>query len=151
MATTDLNRFAMTRAVWRGDRIMHVRAFAFAGPARLRRLGVRTAIGYSKCGSGPTPDWVTALRLLTWDGAKWRVVREESGLGPAEKDQVRWLDLDGLETTALQIEATECGVDGGWTGWNLVSDAFTLEGEAPEKSFASDTRLELVELSLIHI
>lgn len=110
------------------------RAFAFPGAARLQRLGIKpNQRGYFKCGSQPVVDWVTALRVLAWDGARWRVVCEKRDLKQSE--ELIWLDLGRLETTALQVEATECAVDGGWTGWDLVSDTFALEGETPEATW----------------
>ena len=135
--TTDLNQFGVTRAIWRGERILHVRAFPFAGLAQLRRLGVKP-VG---------TDWVTAFRVLAWDGTRWRVAREERELSRPKTNAPRWYDLGGLETTALQIEPTECASNGGWTYWMMASEAFVVEGAAPPApaALARDTRLELIE------
>src|SRR5471030_2675205 len=117
--TINLNGFGATRAVWRAERIMHVRAFAFPGTARLRRVGLKpvpnTLLNH---GGMTTPDWVswvTAFRILAWDGAKWRVVCEKRGLPRPKSKLPVWFDLAGLETTGLQAEVIECAAEGGWT------------------------------------
>jgi hypothetical protein len=109
-------------------RIIHARALQLHAPARLRRLGLQRAIGYHKCGSRQDLDWVTAFRLLVWDGQGWSVLRSERDV-QAPGDSVTWFDLSEMETPALLIEARRCGIDNWWTSWNLASGAFVLEGE----------------------
>ena len=135
--TTNLNHLGTTRAVWRADRTLHVRAFSFPRAARLRRVGLKP-VG---------PDWVTAFRVLAWTGTRWRVMRAERGLPRPRKAAPVWYDLGGWETTAVLIEPTECASNGGWTCWTMAADAFVLEGDAPPAptELPRDTRLELVE------
>ena len=162
-STTYLKQFATTRAVWRGDKIIHVRAFTFVGPAKLRRLGIQRLPSDWR---GLDHDTVTAFRVLAWDGSQWRVVREEKRVPFPEPGAPLWFDLAGLETSALQIEALESALTGKWTGWTLASEVFLLEGEAPlgmwsavagfeaeafkgipadTVELAADTRLDLTE------
>lgn len=51
--------------------IIHARVLRLTGNARLHRLGVRKGPGYHKCGSRQDLDWVTALRLLAFQGGRW--------------------------------------------------------------------------------
>lgn len=73
---------ASVRAVWTppliGEegapphRIIHSLAVRFPHPAEVRRIGIRAAPGFFKCGSHADPDWITSLRVLRyrrWDGA----------------------------------------------------------------------------------
>ena len=144
--TTNLDQFAMTRAVWRDGRIFHARAFAFAGPARLSRLGVRPVdVGEVKIDGMPGWDWVTGFRVLAWDGWRWQVVKTVTGLKRSGRGRPIWFSLGGLETTGLLIEALQCEMDGGWTGWKLATERFVLEGSAPAFPLAADTRLALAE------
>jgi hypothetical protein len=110
------------------NRIIHARTMQLHSPARLHRLGLRRAAGYHKCGSRQDLDWVTAFRVLVWNGKEWaQIHRERSVSAPAE--EMTWYDLRGTETTAVLIEARRCGIDNWWTSWNLASGAFVLEGE----------------------
>lgn len=151
------------RAVWtrplaeeRGapqNRIIHVRVLQLHAPARLRRLGLRRAAGYHKCGSRQDLDWVTAFRVLVWNGEAWSILRSESDV-PPPGDSLMWYDLGNVETSAVIIEARRCGIDNWWTSWNLASGAFVLEGEqlgsiAPRNE--KTLRLEVLSLNRLPV
>jgi hypothetical protein len=128
------------------NRIIHARVLQLHTPARLHRLGLRRAAGYHKCGSRQDLDWVTAFRILTWNGKEWVLLRRERTLS-APAENMTWFDLRGTETSAVLIEVRRCGIDNWWTSWNLASGAFVLEGEplggvAPrnEKVLAADVK-----------
>ena len=128
-------------------RIVHARTVQLHAPARLRRLGLRRAPGYHKCGSTVDLDWVTALRVLVWDGASWRV---EHDLRDLEcPDETTWIDLDGLEASTLRVEVRRCGIDGWWPSWNLAMGALVLEGEplGPVRP-RQESLLDVTEVSL---
>ena len=110
------------------SRIIHARVVQLHAPARLKRLGVRRALGYHKCGSRQDLDWVTAFRVLAWIGNEWSVIRREESI-PLPVEPVKWYDLRDTSTTAVFIEVRRCGIDNWWTSWNLASEAFVLEGE----------------------
>ena len=110
------------------NRIIHARILQLHNPARLKRLGLRRAFGYHKCGSRQDLDWVTAFRVLVWNGKEWALIRREQSV-PAPSEEMTWFDLRGAETLAVLIEARRCGIDNWWTSWNLASGAFVLEGE----------------------
>ncbi len=109
-------------------RIIHARSLQFHSAARLNRLGLRRTAGYHKCGSRQDLDWVSAFRVLIWDGTRWCVMRSEQNV-PSPVDSMLWFDLGNKETSAVLIEARRCGIDDWWTSWNLVAGAFVLEGE----------------------
>jgi hypothetical protein len=109
-------------------RIIHARILQLHTPARLKRLGLRRAFGYHKCGSRQDLDWVTAFRVLIWNGKEWAVTRSEKSVSAPSEDMT-WFDLRGVETSAVLIEARRCGIDNWWTSWNLASGAFVLDGE----------------------
>lgn len=124
-----------------GKRIVHQRVVRLHGPARLLRLGVRRGQGYHKCGSRQDLDWVVGVRLLAWQGGRWRVILQRDGL-PAELPVfVRWFKLPRIVTTGVIIEVRKSGIDGGWTPWNLALSAFILEGEPLAKPAPRDERL----------
>lgn len=137
--TAGRQPLSFTRALWavpidgEGDapthRIIHARVLQLHAPATLRRLGLRSARGYHKCGSTVDRDWVTAFRILLWDGQRWQPFRHVRGLERPEDDAVQWFDLEGVETTAVMLEVRHCGIDAWWPSWNLVSGAFALEGD----------------------
>lgn len=110
-------------------RIIHQRVVRLHGRARLARLGVRRGQGYHKCGSRQDLDWVTGLRVLAWQGGRWRVILQKDRLDADVPGAVRWFKLPNLVTTGVIIELRRSGIDGGWTPWNLVMSAFILEGE----------------------
>jgi hypothetical protein len=130
---------ASTRAVWAtpidgeddapSRRIIHTRTLQLHGPARLDRLGLRRTPGYHKCGSRMDLDWVAAFRVLVWEEEEWRVLRYEADEKPPEAGDIRWYDLGGVRTSALILEVRRSGIDRWWSGWNLASGAFVLEGE----------------------
>src|SRR5690606_22408262 len=65
---------------------------------------------------------------------------------------LRWFSLKGATVDAVIIEIRRCGIDGGWTPWNLVMGAFVLEGErltplAPRR----ERWLEIAERSLAEL
>src|SRR5690606_5201407 len=125
---------AFTRAIWTGPldgedgaperRIIHARVLQLHTPVRLRRLGLRRAPGYHKCGSVVDRDWVPAFRLLLWDGDGWTVHREERDVPRPDADETLWFDLGNIETSAAMVEVRHCGIDRWWPSWNLASGAF---------------------------
>jgi len=150
--------FSSCRAVWTSpiageegapaSRIIHLRTLQLHSSALLHRLGVKKTPGYHKCGSRQDLDWVTAFRLLRWNGSAWSVARTETGLSP-QGDAPVWFDLGGIEASAVMIEARRCGIDDWWTSWNLASGAFILEGElrgAPAPRKERSIRLDSMEL-----
>lgn len=110
-------------------RIIHQRVIRLHGPARLHRLGVRRGPGYHKCGSRQDLDWVTGVRVLTWEGGRWRVRLQREGLKPGIPGVVDWFRLPRVTTSGVIIELRRSGIDGGWTPWNLMMFAFILEGD----------------------
>jgi len=133
----DAGRSAWTKPLAREKdvpkkRIIHQRVVRLHGPARLSRLGIRRGQGYHKCGSRQDLDWVSGLRVLAWQGGRWRTVLQRDGLEADVPGAVHWLKLPRITTTGVIIELRRSGIDGGWTAWNLVMSAFILEGELLE-------------------
>ncbi|QXD15138.1 hypothetical protein GQ464_017295 [Rhodocaloribacter litoris] len=134
--------FAFGRALWTerlpgeagapARRIIHARAVPLHAPARLHRLGLRTAPGHHKCGSHVDLDRVTAFRVLVWDGTAWRVHRDERDLPAATDAAPAWYDLGSIEARAALIEIRRCAIDGWWPSWNLAAGGLMLEGELLE-------------------
>lgn len=130
---------SFTRALWATptakeetaptNRIIHARALQLHEPTRLRRLGVRRAPGYHKCGSQEALDWVTAFRLRTWTGTSWETQRYEHNLSPPSSTDLLWFDLGDLHASAVLVEVRRSGIDGWWTPWNLAEEAFVLKGD----------------------
>lgn len=122
-----------TRATGEGTlpkkRIVHQRVVRLPGRAKLHRLGIRRGQGYHKCGSRQDLDWVTAFRVLVWQGGRWREVCARRRLAPQVPGAVQWFRLPRIETRGVIIELRASGIDGGWTPWNLAMSAFVLEGE----------------------
>lgn len=152
------NRLDAGRSCWAGrtrgetdlpnKRIVHQRAVRLQGPTRLDRLGLRPAQGYHKCGSRLDLDWVVDVRLWARVKGKWTVVLERTGLPRPRGTNVRWFSLGKVVTDAALIEIRRCGIDGGWTPWNLMMGALVLEGErlcdlAPR----CERRLEITEVN----
>lgn len=134
-----LRRLDAGRSIWTkplpgerdvpAKRIIHQRVVRLHGPAQLLRLGVRRGPGYHKCGSRQDLDWVTGIRILAWQGGRWRVILQRDHLPPDIPAVVKWFRLPRTVTTGVIIELRRSGIDGGWTPWNLVMSAFILEGE----------------------
>lgn len=125
-------------------RIIHCRTLRLHAPARLERIGVRSALGYHKCGSHAEFDWVKAFRLLIWTDHRWEMVRHETNLPCPPADEVLWFDLGGITTSSAIIETRECGIDPWWPSWNLATGAYILEGDPPLSDFrAKENRLTL--------
>ncbi len=130
------------RAVWTtplknestapAHRIIHSRTLQLHAPARLRRLGLRRSLGYHKCGSHVEHDWVKALRILIWDGTRWGVHLHETNLPRPEGDQIHWINLNGIETSAALFEIRECVSDPWWPSWNLCAGGMVLDGDPPD-------------------
>lgn len=147
-----------TRALWTSPtpeektappkRIIHARALQLHAPTRLRRLGVRRAPGYHKCGSQQALDWVTAFRMRTWTGEKWKTHRYETGLARPDPDSLLWFDLDKVQTSAVILEIRRSGIDDWWTPWNLADEAFVLEGEPVAPAPRNESLLSQTSLSL---
>ena len=116
-------------------RIIHSRGVGLPSVVRLNRLGLRSTMGYFKCGSERETDWVTAFRVLAWQDDRWEVVRYERDLPrPSDERAIHWFDLDGVETSAVLVEARQCGIDGWWPSWNVAMGSFVLEASAPPPS-----------------
>ncbi len=131
------------------NRIIHQRVVRLHGPARLDRLGLRPAQGYHKCGSRLDLDWVVDLRVWARVNGTWTMLLERRGLARPRRETLRWFALKSVVADAVVLEVRRCGIDGGWTPWNLVMGALVLEGErltplAPRK----EQRLELASASL---
>ncbi|HMB89673.1 MAG TPA: hypothetical protein VKP65_02425 [Rhodothermales bacterium] len=130
-------------------RITHARVMQLHGPAILHRLGVRRAQGYHKCGSVLDQDWVTAFRVLIWNGSSWEVALHEQNLPCPEDNEPLWFDLNGITTSAALLEVRHCGIDEWWPSWNLTQGAFILEGEPQSPPAKKDERLlDVAEVSL---
>src|SRR5690606_16337015 len=134
------------------NRIVHQRVVRLQGATRLDRLGVRPAQGYHKCGSRLDADWVVDLRVLARVDGRWQTLLEKRGLRRPRTADLRWFSLKGATVDAVIIEIRRCGIDGGWTPWNLVMGAFVLEGErltplAPRR----ERWLEIAERSLAEL
>lgn len=110
-------------------RIIHARVLRLTGSARLHRLGVRKGPGYHKCGSRQDLDWVTALRLLAFQGGRWREIVALPDVRKPAGGEILWFELGGVTATAVSIEVRKSGIDDGWTPWNLALSAFVLQGE----------------------
>lgn len=133
--------FSACRSVWvapiEGEkeapakRIIHVRTLQLPAPATLNRLGVRRGRGYHKCGSHAETDWVTACRVLVWNGTSWQVVLYERDIPRKNDDSISWFDLGRLQAASVLVEIRQCEVDSWWSPWNLCADGLVLEGEAP--------------------
>lgn len=133
------NRLDSARSVWTtrrsGEvgmpkkRIVHQRVVRLHGPARLQRIGLRPAPGFHKCGSRLDHDWITAFRVLARVEGRWTEVLSKSGLSRPRTTALRWFRLPGHVVDGVIIELRGCGIDGGWTGWNLATGALVLEGE----------------------
>ncbi len=111
------------------NRIVHQRVVRLHAAARLDRLGLRPAQGYHKCGSRLDLDWVVDLRVWARVERKWTVLLERTRLPRPRRGDLRWFTLGGTVADAVILEVRRCGIDGGWTPWNLVMGAFVLEGE----------------------
>src|ERR1051325_2111874 len=87
------------------QRIIHSRALQLAEPTRLKRIGITAVpLGYCKCASiKQMSDWVSAFRVLPWDGDQWRLVCEKNHLPAPPQSGCRWFALDGLESSSLII------------------------------------------------
>ncbi len=133
------NRLDAVRAVWVArtpeepeyakTRIVHQRVVRLTGLARLERLGLRRAPGYHKCGSGVDDDWITAFRVLGRRKGSWVALLEARELKRPLNGEWTWFDLGETEVDGVIIELRGCGIDRGWTPWNLAVGALSLEGE----------------------
>lgn len=123
------------------ERIIHARVLQLHSPATLHRLGLRKHRGYHSCGSIVDRDWITALRVLVLQDSKWVEVVAKSDLPRPDGDDVLWLDLKQIRTTAAIIELRECGIDNWWPSWNLAAGGLILEGEVEQPVGPRDERL----------
>jgi hypothetical protein len=141
-----------TRALWTSPtdaepsapaaRIIHAKALQVHQPTWLRRLGVRRAPGYHKCGSQQALDWVRAFRLRAWTGTGWKTHRYETGLACPDPDTLLWFDLNDLHTSAVILEVRRSGIDDWWTPWNLAAEAFVLDGDPVPLAPRNESRLD---------
>jgi hypothetical protein len=150
------------RAVWTSPiegeegaprhRIIHSRLLQLHAPARLQRLGLRSTPGYSKCGSRPQIDWVTAFRLLLWDGERWGVHQRETDVARPGENTPLWFDLQDVVTSAAILELRCCHIDRWWTSWNLAEGACLLEGEMSSPTYPKkEKRLTVRGIDLSNI
>ncbi len=133
------NRLDTARSVWtkkeKGERdlpskrIIHQRILRLHGLARLEKLGLRPALGTHKCASAVDHDWVTAFRIKARINGLWVELLRKDNLSKPRSQKLRWFSLKGIETDAVIIELRRCGMDGGWTSWNLAMGALELWGE----------------------
>jgi hypothetical protein len=136
-------RLSFLRALWTRplpnendapkERIIHARILQLHAPAKLYRLGIRRGRGYHKCGSRQDLDRVTDFRLRLWKDNDWQTVMHQMGLQSKDEEEIKWFDLDGVETSAAILEIRRCGIDDWWPSWNLAQDAFLLVGEPPQQ------------------
>ncbi len=149
--TTAPPSLSAARAVWTTpiageenaplERIIHTRTVQLHGEATLHRLGLRKCRGYHSCGSTVDRDWITAFRMLAWKGDKWIEVHSATGLPRPKGDDIHWIDLHGVQTSAVIIEIRNCGIDNWWPSWNLATGGLILEGEIAEPLAPRDERL----------
>src|SRR5690606_20858054 len=104
------------------NRIIHSRILQLSHPIKLNRLGLRKGLGYHKCGSEHHDDWITAFRLLVFNGLTWDEVLYEHDIREPQPGEIIWYDLGDVEARSVIIEARECFIDKYWTGWNIVSE-----------------------------
>lgn len=133
------NRLDAVRAVWTEatdsereyakTRIIHQRVVRLTGLTRVDRLGLRRAQGYHKCGSGVDEDWVTAFRVLGRRDGVWVELAAAEGLERPVDGSWTWFELGGADVDGVIVELRGCGIDRGWTPWNLATGALRLEGE----------------------
>ena len=117
-----------------GHRIIHARVFKPHGAVQIKRIGIRNAAGYHKCGSRQDSDWIVDLRILYLDSpmGEWRELLYKRGLKEQSPDAVTWFDFPELQTYGLILEIRRCGIDAWWTPWNLAEGAFMAEGRLEE-------------------
>ena len=133
------NRLDTARSIWthreRGEsglpdqRIIHQRIVRLHGPAKLEKLGLQPALGSHKCASAVDHDWVTAFRIRARIKGRWSILLQKENLKKPKVNKRRWFFLKGVIADAVIIEVRRCGMDGGWTSWNLAMGAFELWGE----------------------
>ncbi|MFP4383982.1 MAG: hypothetical protein ACLFSE_08020 [Spirochaetia bacterium] len=111
-------------------RIIHTRLFLPHEPVKIERMGYRSAQGYHKCGSRQDNDWITDLRILSFENGEWREIQYFRNLEKPNDASFTWISLDGITTSGLSLEIRRSGIDGWWTPWNLAAGAFTVEGPA---------------------
>ena len=153
------NRLDTARSLWtkkeKGERdlptkrIIHQRVLRLHGLASLEKLGLRPALGTHKCASAVDHDWVTTFRVRARIQGRWKVILEKDNLPKPRTNKLRWFSLKGIETDAVIIELRRCGMDGGWTSWNLAMGAFELWGELIDPIGPRlERRLQLKELNI---
>lgn len=153
------NRLDTARSIWtkkeKGEhdlpskRIIHQRILRLHGVARLEKLGIRPSFGTHKCASAVDHDWVIAFRVRARVQGRWRVILEKVHLPKPRNNNLRWFSLKGIETDAVIVEIRRCGMDGGWTSWNLAMGAFELWGEQIDPIGPRlERRLQLEKLDL---
>lgn len=149
--TTGPAPLSFCRAVWTNplpgeddapdERIVHQRVLQLHNPATIHRLGLRKHRGYHSCGSTVDPDWITALRLFVWEGDDWTEWGHLTDLPRPDGDEVHWIALQGIKTSAIIIELRACGIDNWWPSWNLASGGLILEGDVDEPRAPRKERL----------
>lgn len=133
------NRLDTVRSIWTRretgeedlpeSRIIHQRILRLHGPARLDKLGLKPALGCHKCASKVDRDWVTAFRVIIRRHKQWEEILRQEGLGKPKAGRINWFPLHGVIADAVIIEIRRCGIDGGWSSWNLAMGACELYGQ----------------------
>lgn len=126
-------------------RIIHAMSFQAHGTLMVKRLGVRPAPGYHKCGSRQDRDWVVDLRILVHRNGAWEQREFLTGLSAPGNGEIRWVDLAGLRVDGALFEVRRCGIDDWWTPWNLAAEAFILESAECRPAPRKARLLELAE------
>ena len=146
--TAGRGLLATTTALWTdapegepGRRIVHARTVHLAGPVPLRRVGVRRAPGYHKCGSLVDLDHVEAFRVRAYHDGRWTTLLDDAHAETPRRDGVAWADLGGALASAVRVEVRRSHADGTWPSWNLASGAFLLDAATLPPLAPRDERL----------
>lgn len=146
--TAGRGLLATTQAVWAdapdghpGRRILHARTVHLPGAVPLRRLGLRRAQGYHKCGSHMDLDHVEAFRVRAFVNGGWTTVLDEPDADVPRLDSVAWYDLPSVDASAVRVEVLRSNADGSWPSWNLATGAFLLDAAILPPQAPRDERL----------
>ena len=146
--TAGRGPLATTQAVWADTsdadptrRILHARTVHLPSAVPLRRLGLRRAQGYHKCGSQMDLDHVEAFRVRAFVDGGWTTVLEEHDADVPRLDSVAWYDLPSANASAVRVEVLRSHADGSWPSWNLATGAFLLDAATLPTQAPRDERL----------
>lgn len=146
--TAGRGMLATTQAVWTnapndqpGRRILHARTVHLSAAVPLRRLGLRRAQGYHKCGSQMDLDHVEHVRVRAFANGDWTTVLDEPHADVPRLDSVAWYDLPSVDASAVRVEVRRSHADGAWPSWNLATGAFLLDAATLPPQAPRDERL----------